>query len=740
MKKIWFQLIVLLISYASANAQHQFMGKLIDKKTKEPIEAAAVKFSAKQYILTDKEGFFTINTDITEPTIAISSIGYQPKEIQLKNNETAVIELESSNVNLTEVVVAAQGSNSKSYNVISKIDLNMRPAKSSQELLRLVPGLFIAQHQGGGKAEQIFLRGFDIDHGTDIAITVDGMPVNMVSHAHGQGYADLHFLIPEIVKNIDYGTGTYYAAQGNFNTAGYASFETMNKLQQNRIQLEAGRFNTVRTLGMFQLLNKPKHNAYIASEYLYSDGPFKSKQHFNRFNIFGKYNWQLSNYHQLQVSGSTFSSRWDASGQIPQRAVDAGIIDRFGAIDDKEGGTTTRTNWNLQLTSNKNKIRTTNQLYYSRYTFDLFSNFTFFLNDSINGDQIRQKEKREIVGYNGSLTIKHFTNKVSFTTTAGWGIRADRTYNSELSSTLNKITVREQKALGNIREINSFSYINENISIGKLVINPAIRVDHFYFQYRDQLNPSLPQQQAIIASPKLNLLYNHNSNLQLFLKAGKGFHSNDTRVVVQKTGKETLPAAYGSDLGIVWKPVKNLVINTAVWYLYLQQEFVYVGDEGVVEEGGRTQRLGVDISSRYQLSKQWFADVNLNYALPRALDIEKGKNFIPLAPAFTSIGGISYQGKKGLNGSLRYRYIMNRPANEDNSVIAKGYCISDFTLNYTKPKYEVGLAVENLFNTKWNEAQFETTSRLQNEPAAVTELHFTPGVPLFAKLKLAFFF
>lgn len=726
--------------FSSANAQNIISGKLIDKKTKEPIESAAIKFTDDKYILTDKEGSFSVMSAETATNVFITSIGYQPKTIQLKSNEITVIELESGSINLMEVVVAAPGNNSKSFNTISKIDLNIRPAKSAQELLRFIPGLFIAQHQGGGKAEQIFLRGFDIDHGTDIAISVDGMPVNMVSHAHGQGYADLHFLIPETVKNIDYGTGPYYASQGNFNTAGYATFETLNKLEHNRVQVEAGQFNTIRTLGMFQLLNKTKHNAYIASEYLYSDGPFKSPQYFNRFNLLGKYNLQINSTNQLQFIASTFKSKWDASGQIPQRAVDAGIIDRFGAIDDKEGGLTSRTNISFKLKSNKTNRNISNQIYYAHYMFDLFSNFTFFLNDPVNGDQIRQKEKRDILGYNGSVQLKHFSKQASYITTAGWGLRADRTYNSELSHTLNKETLLERKALGSIKEINSFAYINENISIGKWIINSGIRLDHLYFDYTDALNTPLSSQQKTIASPKLNIFYNYTKDLQFFFKTGKGFHSNDTRVVVQNNGKQILPSAYGSDLGIVWKPIKNLIVNTAAWYLYLQQEFVYVGDEAVVEQGGRTQRLGVDFSARYQFSKKWIADLNLNYAHARNIENKKGENYIPLAPVFTSIGGIRYQNKDGFNGSFRYRYIKDRAANENNSVQAKGYFVSDLSFNYTKRNYEIGLAVENLFNTKWNEAQFETTSRLKDETMEVTELHFTPGVPFFAKLRLCIFF
>lgn len=732
--------LLLLLYITAASAQSLLTAKLIDAKTKEPVENAVVKYSSGKFILTDKAGAFTIPLNDTNVLISISAIGYESRNLPLSANTSSVIELQSAILNLTEVVVAAPGSNNTFYNSISKIDLNLRPAKSSQELLRFVPGLFIAQHQGGGKAEQIFLRGFDIDHGTDIAISVDGMPVNMVSHAHGQGYADLHFLIPETVQNIDYGTGPYYANQGNFNTAGYAAFETKNKLEQNRVQVEAGMFETIRTLGMFQLLNKQKQNAYIAAEYLYSNGPFQSPQHFNRFNMFGKYNIQLNENNSLQFLASSFGSKWKASGQIPQRAIDAGLISRFGAIDDTEGGTTGRSNMSVKWKSLTTNFNITQQLYYSRYQFDLFSNFTFFLNDPVNGDQIRQREKRDIIGYNASLQTKHYYRRWMITSDAGWGLRADRTYESELSHTAAKETIIERKALGNIKETNAFAYAAQNISSGKWVLNPSVRVDYFSFAYTDALNPVLPSQQKAILSPKLNVFYNHSKTVQLFLKTGKGFHSNDARVVVPNNGSQILPAAYGADAGTVLKPFKNLIISTSAWYLFLQQEFVYVGDEAVVEQGGKTQRVGFDVSARYQFAKNWLADVNINYAHARDVESAKGENFIPLAPQLTSIGGISYQSKEGFNGSIRYRYLKDRPANSDNSITAKGYFVTDLSFNYTKRKYEIGLIVENLFNTTWNEAQFETTSRLREEPMEVTELHFTPGVPFFAKLRWSIFF
>ena len=273
------------------------------------------------------------------------------------------------------------------------------------------------------------------------------------------------------------------------------------------------------------------------------------------------------------------------------------------------------------------------------------------------------------------------------------------------------------------------------------MIDAGVRLDYLHFDYLDKLSViQNPSQGKTIVGPKLNIQYSVNPTLQLYVKSGKGFHSNDTRVVTANNGKEILPAAYGGDIGFILKPVNNLFMNIAVWYLHLNQEFVYVGDDGNVEPSGKTRREGIDLIVRYQFSKNIFANVNLNVTKPRAIGPAKGEDYIPLAPSFTSIGGLFYKAAKGFNGGLTYRYIKSRPADEINSIVAKGYFLLDASLNYTTPKYEMGLAVENLLNVKWNEAQFATESRLRDEPSPVTELNFTPGTPFFARVKMAVFF
>ena len=731
---------IILVSGYQLQAQTIIKGKVVDAVSRQPIELVTVSDINRQSIntTTDQNGNFILKAG---KQLLFSAIGFKTIKTTLAENSINIIALQTTLVSLEAIVL--ESNMASKFSTISKIDLDLKPVRNTQELMRLVPGLFIAQHAGGGKAEQIFLRGFDVDHGTDVKVSVDGMPVNMVSHAHGQGYADAHFIIPETINNIDFGAGPYYAQHGDFNTAGYVSFASFKNISNSRVQVEAGSFNSFRTLAMVDLFkkNKDKQSAYIAADLNATDGPTLAKQNFKRLNLFGKYNLSITDNTKLTASLSTFTSKWNASGQVPDRAVNDGTIDRFGSIDPTEGGNTERHNANLVLSHQfKNGANWENQVFYSRYKFNLYSNFTFFLNDAIHGDEIQQTESRNIFGYAAKLNHTYFFGKKTLYSTFGVGLRHDATKDSRLSNAVSRKFLSDIK-LGDIKETNAYGYMQQQLTAGKWLFDAGVRLDYFNFSYLDKLNAAQqPRQQKAIVSPKLNIQYTVNKQVQLFVKAGKGFHSNDTRVVVANNGKEILPAAYGADFGIIVKPAENVLINIAAWYLYLDQEFVYVGDAGVVEPSGKSKRQGIDISARYQFTKNLFANANFNFTKPRAVGEPTGADYIPLAPTFTSVGGVYYKVQKGFNGGINYRYIKNRPANEDNSVVAKGYFLLDASVNYTRPKYEIGLALENIFNIKWNEAQFATESRLMNESAPVTELHYTPGTPFFARLKLAVFF
>ncbi|HYF29709.1 MAG TPA: TonB-dependent receptor [Chitinophagaceae bacterium] len=749
----FFTLLLALVFFSTATFPQEgkpFSGRATVREagTNIPIEGASVRiYPLRLVTITDEQGAFTIKSSQSIDSLAVSVIGFGTTIIGWDELAAAdfIITLTRQTAELSSVIVSLSAGDQ--FRPISKADIHLRGINNSQEVLPIVPGLFIGQHAGGGKAEQIFLRGFDIDHGTDINIGVDGMPVNMVSHAHGQGYADLHFVIPELVENVQFKKGPYHASKGNLTTTGFVDFRTRNMLPASTVTFEAGLFNTYRGVGMLNLLgNKSRQknqSAYIAAEYMYTDGYFEHPQHFNRLNIFGKYYGKLGRNNTLSVSLSNFHSKWKASGQIPERAVNNGLISFFGAIDPNEGGNTGRTNVNAQLTTalrNGNYLK--NQLYYTKYDFELYSNFTFFNVDSINGDQIKQKEIRDLAGYNGSYTSIHYIGNIKVTSEMGLTARYDQTSNSELSRTKNRAQLIERLKLGDIQELNTAVYLDETFRFTeKFSINAGLRFDQFNMSYRDKLdNNTLKKTSSGMLSPKLNLYYYPNTSTEIYLTAGKGFHSNDTRVAVEKGGRETLPAAYGADLGVVLKPARNLLINAAAWWLYSEQEFVYVGDEGIVEPSGETRRLGLDLSIRYQPAAKLFIDIDANYSRGRAVKEPKGFDFIPLAPAFTSAGGLTYKSKTGLNGSIRYRYMYDRPANEDKSVIAKGYFINDLVLKYSKASYELGVSAQNLFDVRWKETQFDTESRLKDEPAPVSEIHFTPGTPFFIKFSFSYFF
>ena len=727
-------LFILLVSVVYTIQAQNVKGVVLNELN-QPLEAAYVyNLNSEAHAHTSENGVFFINQTKTGDSLKVGLLGYKTTIVKVTSTTDLSIVLQEKVFQLDEMVLREE---LNPVSTIARLDLNVTPVNSSQEVLRKVPGLFIGQHAGGGKAEQIFLRGFDVDHGTDVAIGVDGMPVNMVSHAHGQGCSDLHFVIPETVNKIDFGKGAYYASEGDFNTAGYVNFKTKDYIDESSVSLSLGQFNTLRTVGLFDLLENTKNqNAYMAMEYIATDGPFDSPQNFNRLNLFGKYVMYSPENDKVTLTASHFTSRWDASGQIPQREVDNGNITRFGAIDDTEGGETSRTNLNVTY----DKYITDNttlkaNAYYSKYAFELYSNFTFFLEDPVNGDQIKQKEDRQIFGANVALNYSTFLGSTELNLTSGFGLRHDIVDGVELSRTLNRSTTLENIQLGDINQTNIDAFVKADFEFGKFKVAPALRLDYFKFMYYDalQTNYETQSETKAIVSPKLNFYYNAQDNLQLYLKSGLGFHSNDARVVVANNGKDILPRSYGADLGTIWKPFPKLVVNSALWYLFLEQEFVYVGDAGIVEPSGKTRRYGLDLGLRYQINDWLFLDSDATYTHARSIDEPEGEDYIPLAPDFTFTGGLSIDDLNGFSGGLRFRYLNDRPANEDNSIVAEGYTVADFNLNYRMKNVTLGVMVENLFDVDWNETQFATESRLQNEAESVEEIHFTPGTPFFIK-------
>lgn len=731
----------------SVVSAHTLNGIVVDQQSGRIPGALISLLGSDKKTVSNGLGEFIVTGIHPGDSIAIELTGFE-RLVVILNDEAYFrndysFALHDNVTELSEVKVTGQ---TTSLAQTANIDLTRQPVRSTQELLTLVPGLFIAQHAGGGKAEQLFLRGFDLDHGTDIALSLDGMPVNMVSHAHGQGYADMHFVMPEVIEKIDFAKGPYDATKGNFATAGSVDFQTKDKLDQSTIALEYGMFNHKKLTTTLKILDRKNQHAYFAADYLLTDGYFDSPQDFNRLNLFAKYSGVLSPNCTMKLSASMFQSSWNASGQIPERAVESGTISRFGAIDNTEGGQTSRFNIQLGLV---NKLTGNavlkSDFFVSGYDFNLYSNFTFFLYDSINGDQIRQSESRKI--YGGKTEWKKFllyTNKMQLTISAGTGFRYDDINNIGLAATTHREVLRKQIRLGNVDETNLFGYVAAEMTMGKWVFNAGLRGDNFHFYYDDLLDtayhPRSLSQSVVL--PKLSIIYNATDRLQLFAKSGIGYHSNDTRVILANNNLNhtVLPLAYGSDLGCTFKPAKTLLINAALWHLFSQQEFVYVGDAGIIEPSGQSQRLGFDLGLTYQPLKWLFLYSNVNYAHARSVHEPKGENYIPLAPVWTSNGKVQVNLPNGLFTSLAYRYMGDRAANADNSIHAKGYFVNDFTIGLQRKSFVITGIVSNLFNVAWKETQFLTESRLKNELQPVEEIHFTPGTPFAFRAQIKFMF
>ncbi|MBL0054381.1 MAG: TonB-dependent receptor plug domain-containing protein [Bacteroidetes bacterium] len=725
-------------------------GQIISAETHLPVPDALIMLQPGEHkAVTDEQGNFQFNNlSAYNYQLHAYRFGYSKMEqnISLHADTTINFDMKIARIDIAEIKVnGAKENNNKE--TITDIDKLLRPVNTTQDLLTLVPGLFIAQHAGGGKAEQIFLRGFDSDHGTDFNISIDGLPVNMVSHAHGQGYADFHFVIPETVEKLNVYKGPYNAKFGDFSTSGTGEFFTKNAIANNEIKLEAGMFDTYRCMTMIKLpenkhiLTKRNENAFVAGEYVFTNSYFLAKQKFNRYNLFGKYNAMLNDKNQFTFSASTFSAHWNASGQVPQRAVESGDISIYGSIDPSEGGQTNRSNVNATIaTTLSNNMLIKNQLYYVNYYFNLYSNFTFFLNDSINGDEINQTDKRNIFGYSGTLQNEYLIGDKKLMFNAGLGSRNDIA-NIMLRNAV-KREITDTVVTGKVMQSNINSFVDFTLDISQqFSVNTGLRFDYFRFQFNDNKVAENSGTKSIIrGSPKLNFFYNVKDGLQLFVKSGIGFHSNDARSVVINKINNSLPRAYGAEVGSEFNLTKRAIIQTALWYLYLESELVYVGDEATVETNNPTQRTGIDFAIRYQITNKLFADVDFNLNRGRLVNVANGENYIPLAPQLTSIGGLTYKQEKGFSGSLRYRHIDSRPANETNSVTAKGYSLFDVVLSYKVSKFEFGITAENIFNSKWNQAQFDTESRLPNETTSVSELHFTPGTPFFVKANVVYRF
>lgn len=721
----------------------------------EPIPAVQVILHGTlRGALSDLQGRFRLPG--LEPStyhIEARFIGYAEvsRQVEVEAGATTMVAftMEEQTIDLGEITAeAARFPVSSSSITLRSAELSGRPRQSTPELLELVPGLIASQHAGGGKAEQLFLRGFDADHGTDVALSLDGMPINLVSHGHGQGYADLHFFIPETVESIRVEKGPHSVDQGDLATAGAINFRTRTRLASSLVRIDAGSFNSRRAVGLFAL---PRSNGYVAGAVEGGDGPFDSPQNMDKRHIFARNAWDLGQGLGLTVSGGSYRAEWTASGQIPERAVADGSIGRFGAITDNEGGTTSRTWLASQVKKPIGNGTVTAEAYASRYTFQLFSDFTFFLENPVGGDMIEQQDDRLMGG--GTVTYRHRLQPggVLVTGSHGVGTRLDaatvglwESPDRSRGATLDHADVRQR----------SFSAWSEWTAVfgARARFTAGARLDQFNFSTMDR-RPDSPRkgsgwisEGAIIASPKASLVISPHRKADLFISSGAGFHSNDARSVIRgaepgaSVPTTPLARAIGNEIGVRARLSPGMSLTATVWTMDIQSELVFVGDAGTTEISGATRRTGVDLSGVVQLTQSVSIAADLTHAEGRFKDEPVGADRIPLAPRMTASGTLSVRLLDAVDTSIRAIHIGTRPLVEDGSLEARSQTLVNMNAGFEVGNVTIDAAVLNLFDADWNEAQFATESRLRGEATPVEELHFTPGAPRSFRLGLGYRF
>jgi outer membrane receptor protein involved in Fe transport len=618
-------------------------------------------------------------------------------------------------------------------------DLELRPSNTPSDVLRLAPGLTIGQHHGGGKADQILFRGFDADHGTDFAVFVDGIPVNMVSHAHGQGYADLHWLIPETIEKVEIYKGSYFPQLGDFATSGAMNIVTKRYDKDSSLTLSGGNYNTYRYIGILSPPDGTPLRPYIAGEFYYNDGPFKNPNNYVRYNLLTKFNLFAKANSQLNLLGTFFKTDWDASGELPARAVRSGEIGRFGSFDPSEGGKSERQNLSLIYSFADANQSLNAQTWASWYRLQLWSNFSLFLNDPINGDGIEQSDKRFLIGNNVNYRRSYSLLGLPMETFVGFQSRFDHIRVGLFSQTKRRRTSTTSN--NDIQQTDLGWFAQQEIKpLDWLRTQIGVRMDNFWFDVNQNGNPAtianpiLGDGAATIVNPKLNFIFtpfddsNVAKSTTLFLNLGGGFHSNDARVFVQDPDKE-IPRYWSGELGTRTRLFDRLDMTLSYWRSYLTSELVFVGDEGTFEPSGASRREGVESEFRYDILPWLTYDLDLSYTWAEFTNGDK----VPLAPRFLAFTGLTARHDSGLQARLQMRHIGRRYSSEDLSFKTPTSTIFDLFLKYVWQRYDFFVQFQNLANAKWRAAEHVFESRTPAEVATGlpgrVDSHFTPGDP-----------
>ncbi len=632
----------------------------------------------------------------------------------------------------------------------SQQDFLARPLLRRGEIIEAIPGMTATQHAGGGKANQYFLRGFNLDHGTDFAMSLEGMPLNMRTHAHGQGYTDLNPLIPELVESLDYAKGTYTAADGDLSSAGSANFLMWDVLPQNLVKVEFGEYNYYRALmaGTADFGSDVEQGIQqgltYALEYNYYDGPWQQPEEFNRWN--GLLRWfKTDDDTKLSVTFMGYQGSWTSTDQIPSRLVNQGLLDRYATLDPSAGGESSRYSLNIAFEHRDDDVVTRANVYAIHYMLDLYSNFTYELDPGPpTGDQFQQAEQRWVLG--GQLSRTWEKREL-------FGIESDFTFGLQTRTDLiDGIGLWGTEQRSRHTQIRVDDILESSVGLyGEVVTRWApwfrttlgLRGDVFYFEPQSSSVDGQEDELAGILSPKFSAIFGPWKQTELYLNFGTGFHSNDARgVSAGQNAADALVRTMGAEIGVRTQAVKNLTTTLALFWLQSDSELVYVGDAGTNEPGNGSERYGVELTSYWRPTEWFSADAELALTHARFLDAPDGANHIPNSIPIMFSGGFNLGAQGNTAGwfaGARIRMFANSPLEETDTVRGRDSILVNATVGYRMKDWEFAVDCLNLLNRQDQDISYFYESRAPGQLAA-NDVHMHPIEPRMFRMRVTYRF
>jgi hypothetical protein len=628
--------------------------------------------------------------------------------------------------------------------------LKSRPALRPGEVLEFVPGVIVTQHSGDGKANQYFLRGFNLDHGTDFATFVNGLPVNMPTHGHGQGYSDLNFLIPELVDRIDYRKGPYFAKTGNFSAAGSADIVYRTTLDEPFAAVTLGQRRYQRLVSGASADVGQGLKLLGAIELLHNNGPWVVPEGIRKRNAV----LTLSGGSRAEgwsTSLMAYDAQWTATDQVPQRLVDAGSYSgrpfgRFDSLDASAGGDTRRSSLSGEWHRSTDTAATQLAAYAIDYRLKLFSNFTYALERPATGDQFSQRDQRAIYGFSASHAFDHALGRLSARSELGVQVRHDCIRVGLFDTQARQVigTTRDDK----VQESLLGAYGQTSIDLAPWLRGiVGVRADQARFKINslaDAANSGTATDHLL--SPKLSLIFGPWRKTEFFFNAGRGFHSNDARgttaTVDPKTGDPVdkvpgLVAARGLELGARTEWVAGLQSSVALWQLGFDSELVYVGDAGATEPNRPSKRRGLEWNNRYSPLPWLLVDADLAWTHARFSDADPAGNRIPSAVDRVASLAITARDLGPWSASMQWRYLGSGALIEDNSVRSRSSLTTNLRVSRKlTPKTELTLDVFNVADRKVNDIEYFYESQLPGEAGPVADRHVHPAEPRTLRLTL----